>query len=283
MAFTVQDFHDLVRLLAEHPEWRDELRRLVLVEDMLHLPRLVRELGEQTRLLAEAQQRTEARLEALTARLEVLTARVDALAEAQRRTEARLEALTARVDALAEAQRQTEQRLAELAARTERSFGEVWKEIHDLKERFDRDIGHLKGTDLERFYRERAHAYFGRLLERLRVLSSEALDRLTAEALRQGRLTWDERTDVLLADVVAQGRLVSTGQEAYLVVEISWGVGPDDVERAHRRAGVLQRVVGLAVPAVAGRSITPEARELAEKLGVVRVTDGALEAMLPRG
>ena len=103
MAFTVQDFHDLVRLLAEHPEWRDELRRLVLAEDLLHLPRLVRELGEQTRCLAEAQQRTETRLEALTTRVEALTERVDALAEAQRRTEARLEAL-------AEAQQQTEQR-----------------------------------------------------------------------------------------------------------------------------------------------------------------------------
>ncbi|MEM2156787.1 MAG: hypothetical protein QXQ05_09530, partial [Candidatus Jordarchaeales archaeon] len=58
--------------------------------------------------LAEAQRRTEERLEQLAAR-------VDQLAEAQRRTEERLEQLAARVDQLAEAQRRTEERLEQLA------------------------------------------------------------------------------------------------------------------------------------------------------------------------
>jgi hypothetical protein len=30
MAFTVSDFRDLIRLLEEHPDWRDELRRVLL-------------------------------------------------------------------------------------------------------------------------------------------------------------------------------------------------------------------------------------------------------------
>ncbi|MEM4949162.1 MAG: hypothetical protein QW392_08075, partial [Candidatus Jordarchaeales archaeon] len=80
--------------------------------------------------LAEAQRRTEERLEQLAARvdqlaeaqrrteerLEQLAARVDQLAEAQRRTEERLEQLAARVDQLAEAQRRTEERLEQLAS-----------------------------------------------------------------------------------------------------------------------------------------------------------------------
>jgi hypothetical protein len=33
MAFTVQEYLDLVRLLGEHPEWRAELRRLLLSEE----------------------------------------------------------------------------------------------------------------------------------------------------------------------------------------------------------------------------------------------------------
>ena len=264
MAFTIQDFHDLVRLLAEHPEWRAELRRLVLAEELLQLPRLVQELGEQTRRLAEAQERTDARLEALAAR-------VDALAEAQRRTEARLEALVVRVDALAEAQRQTERHLAELAESADRRFRETRAQFEDLKLRFDRDVGPLKGSDIERTYRERAPSYFGGLLQGLQVLSMERLDRLVEPALQDGRLTWEERDDLMDADVVAQGRLRSTGQGAYLVVEVAWGVGQGDVERAYRRAAILQKVTGLALAAVAGVSITPEARELAEKLGVFRV------------
>ncbi len=32
---TVNDLHDLVRLLTEHPEWQVELRRLILTDELL--------------------------------------------------------------------------------------------------------------------------------------------------------------------------------------------------------------------------------------------------------
>jgi hypothetical protein len=63
MAFTVKDFRDLVRLLEQHPEWRAELRQLLLTEEILTLPQVVRELAEEVRLLVEAQRRAEERLE----------------------------------------------------------------------------------------------------------------------------------------------------------------------------------------------------------------------------
>jgi len=75
------------------------------------------ELAERVEQLAEAQRKTEERLNELTERLNSLTARVDQLAEAQRKTEERLNELTERVDRLAEAQRKTEERLNELAER----------------------------------------------------------------------------------------------------------------------------------------------------------------------
>lgn len=109
------------------------------------------------------------------------------------------------------------------------------------------------------------------------MLAGHEVDRLLEAAVARDAITWAERDDVLKADLVARGRLRSTGQEAYLVVEVSWGVGTEDVERAHRRAGRLQKATGLALAAVAGVSILPEARQLAETLGVIRVTDGVLE------
>ncbi|MCX7753781.1 MAG: hypothetical protein N2117_00865 [Anaerolineales bacterium] len=72
MAFQVTDYHDLMRLLYQHPEWQQELRQLLLTKDILELPVVVREL-------AEAQRRTEQR--------------VEELAQAQQRTEQRLEML----------------------------------------------------------------------------------------------------------------------------------------------------------------------------------------------
>src|SRR5262249_61466450 len=80
MAFTVQDFHDLVALLTQHPEWRAEIRRLVLTEELLALPQIVRDL-------AEAQQRTEQQVAQLTQQVAQLTQQVAQIVEAQRRTE----------------------------------------------------------------------------------------------------------------------------------------------------------------------------------------------------
>lgn len=44
MPFTVEEFRDLVRLLEERPEWREELRRLVLTPELLALPEQIAEL-----------------------------------------------------------------------------------------------------------------------------------------------------------------------------------------------------------------------------------------------
>jgi hypothetical protein len=44
MAFTVEEFHDLIRLLHERPDWRDDLRRVVLTDSLLNLPNVVADL-----------------------------------------------------------------------------------------------------------------------------------------------------------------------------------------------------------------------------------------------
>ncbi|MDW8351394.1 MAG: hypothetical protein RML99_05745, partial [Anaerolineae bacterium] len=62
MAIGITEFRELVSALYEHPEWREELRRLVLTDEILGLPRVVRELAEALRELAEAQRRTDQRL-----------------------------------------------------------------------------------------------------------------------------------------------------------------------------------------------------------------------------
>lgn len=41
MPFTVEEFRDLVRILEERPEWRGELRRLALTDELLSLPEQV--------------------------------------------------------------------------------------------------------------------------------------------------------------------------------------------------------------------------------------------------
>ncbi|MBI4670460.1 MAG: hypothetical protein HY741_02160 [Chloroflexi bacterium] len=116
MAFTVNDFSDLLRLLAEHPRWQTELRNLLLHDDFLALPQIVREL-------ADAQRRTEQRVEELAEAQRRTEQRVEELADAQRRTEQR-------VEELADAQRRTEQRVEELA-QAQRALGQAFGQLQN--------------------------------------------------------------------------------------------------------------------------------------------------------
>ena len=231
----VEDFQDLIRLLQARPEWRADLRRVVLTDELLALPEQVARLQVETdrrfHELAEAQRRTEER--------------VAALAEAQNRTNEQIAALTRVVYALTE-------------------------DVRVLKI----DVGDLKGDNLERRYREKAPAYFGRLVRRMHVLSAEELAGLLEDAVEQGQLTDAEKDEAILTDVVVRGRYQGSGAEVYLVIEVSWGVGVHDVERAVQRAAVLGKLGIPALPVVAGKAVTAQAEQLAHEQHVWQVIDG---------
>ena len=231
MAFTVEEFRDLLRLLEERPEWRAELRRAILTDELLGLPELVR-------ALVEAQRRTEERLTRVDEQLAML-------AEAQRRTEVQM-------TALAEAQRRTEARMDVMSI----------------------DLAELKGDSLERRYRERGPAYFARLVRRPRVLAVQEMLDLLEPVVERGELSAEEVDEAALADMVVQGRRREDNAGVYLVVEVSWGVGPYDVERAAHRAELLRRAGLLAMPVVAGKAVMPEVARRARELQVWQVTDG---------
>jgi hypothetical protein len=259
MPFQVEEFRDLIRLLAERPEWRAELRQLVLTDELLTLPELVRALAEGQRQLVEAQTRTEERLQ----RLETA---VVGLVEAQTRTEERLQRLETAVTALAEAQGLLERRVTDLTAA-----------LHTLSDHVGTltvDVGELKGDSLERRYRERAPAYFARLVRRTRLVSGEELAGLLEGAVTQQLLSEEEAEQVGLADLILHGRRRADDRDVYLVVEVSWGVGPHDVERAAARAALLDKAGLPAMPVVAGKSVTRDAVALARTLAVWQVTDG---------
>ncbi|MDR7568158.1 MAG: hypothetical protein QN143_07280 [Armatimonadota bacterium] len=272
MAFTVRDLKDLLALLEQHPEWKSALRASLLGEEVLRLPEVVRELaGEvralagEVRALAEAQRRTDERLEELASQ-------VRALAEAQRRTDERLEELASQVRVLAEAQRRTDERLEELAKEVQ-ALAKAQRRTESRVDTLDTRVADLLGRDLERQYRERAFAYFQRILKAIRPVEPVTLQRVLDDAVGAGRITEEEKDDLLLADVLVLGR--HQGEEAYLVAEVSGLVGAHDVERAARRAEVLRRATEKpTLAAVAGHHMEDAAEAEARVLGVWRVLDG---------
>jgi hypothetical protein len=259
VAFTVEDFHDLIELLAQHPEWRAELRRYVLSDDLLALPDLVRQL-------IEAQTRAEARLDRLESA-------VQALIEAQTRAEARLDRLESAVQALVEAQTRAESRLERVENRLER--------VENRLERLDDRVGKLDGKMLEIDYARKGPSYFSPIARRLRVVEPGPLADLLDDAVDAGQLTEEERRAILLADVVLTGRMRSGGQDVYLAVEVSVGIGIHDVERAAVRAAYLEKLGRPVLPVVAGERINDEAAAIAQARGVWYVEGGHVTA--PQG
>ena len=215
--------------------------------------------------LAEAQQRTEQRLERLEGVVTALAEaqqrteqRLEALAEAQQRTEQRLERLEEVVTALAEAQQRTEQRLEQLAAHQAR-----------MQITLDKHTGYF----LEGHYRTRPYAYLGRVLRRARTVAFEDLE----DALEH-QLADDEVGELMRVDVIVRGRPKTRPEvpEVWVAIEVSATVDRYDVERAQRRAALLRRAGYRAVPAVAGEAATRGGEESARTGPVVLLQDGAI-------
>jgi hypothetical protein len=217
MPFTVEEFRDLIRLLEQQPEWREDLRRLLLTQELLDLPNVMRDLAASQRQMSQD-------LDRLTAAQQQLIAQVATLAEVQ-------------------------QRLVD-------------------------DVGHLKGQGLEVRYERFAPAYFRPIILRAHTLTPDERAALVETAVDRGQLSDTEAHQLLLADLLVRGRRRDDAREVYLVVEVSWGIGHDDVDRAYERAALLARTGSEAIPVVAGDWAPHEVQEHARANQVWQVTDG---------
>jgi len=339
MAFTVQDFEDLLRLLDERPEWLEALRQRVFTSELVEVPRLMREIAEsqartqqvleafgqrldqrdqQIDELAQLMKQLALRVDEIARQLEQLTRRVDALAQRVEEIAEQLAQLTRRVDALAERVDQLTQRVDALAQRVEEiaeqlaqltrrvdalaqrveeiaaQLAQLTRRVDALTERVDqlaqqveqltkqmnemarqfaqyrRDTDQLKGMMLEMRYAQRPYAYFKDFIRRARTLSVDEL----YDLLEGLNLTEAEVRDVVECDALIFGRDPEDGKPTYLLLEASWTVDLEDVERASRRAALLSRAGLTVVPVVAGYAARPNILEEAARRNVRCVFDG---------
>ena len=230
MPFTVEDFHDLVRLLDERPQWRAEMRRVVLSDEYLAVPEQIAELRRE---VAELRRDTERNFDRVHGRLDRLTGDVE-----------------------------------QLKGDVEQLKGDV--------EQLKGDVGQLKGENLERRYRERAHAYFGRLIRKVHVLTPEELSALLDDAEDRGVLSESDRHAVAWADLIVSGRWRAADRSVMVLAEISSVVDRSDVRRAADRAAALAKLGTPVVPVVAGASVTERAADLARSRNVWQMLDGRI-------
>jgi chaperonin cofactor prefoldin len=259
MAISLADVQEMMGLLREHPQVRAQFQMLVvppelimLTERVSQLAVRVEQLAAHVTQLAEAQLRTEHRL--------------DQLAEAQRRTEERLEQLiarvdqlTVRVDQLAEAQRRTEERLERLEATVQ----VLVEQVRDLVTWQRGEAGHRAGERYERAIIKRAPALFrgGQGGATDQPLVQQHISQLLIAGSAIDVLS--DEDDPFLAD------LIWWKGDQYAVVEASLQVNGRDITRAARRANTIRRAGVRVIGIVIGEEwADPAAREQARALEV---------------
>lgn len=222
MAFTMNELREMFRILEEHPEYRAQLRRLLLTDQILELPAVVQEL-----------------------------------AEAQRRTEQRVEALAEQVATLAEAQRRMEEQLVELAAAQRRTE----QTLERLVEWQQGEAGRREGERYERRIVVRAPNLFlggeggapGEPDVRRRLIQ-------WLHPFYQSGRAPEPAADPFLADLIWW-----KGNEV-VIVEVSQKVNAQDIRRARQRADTLREVGVNVTPVVIGEEwATPESQTLAQQ------------------
>ena len=271
MAITVNDLHDLIKLLEEQPEWRAEIRRVLLTSDLLQLPELVREIADLQRQhgreiadirsniaqIVEIQRRHSQILEQNSRHIEKVEQQIAELTEIQRRHSQILEQNSRHIE-------KVEQQIAELT--------EIQRRHSQILEENSRQIAELvRGDELLRESlrqlvdwqrgeagRRQGEQYEQFILRRATYLFAGGEGGSPAEReVRNALGTWlkplyrdgydiDAGSDPFLADVIWQKG------DRVLVVEVSLKVDSEDVNRARQRADTLRRVGVDATPVVIG-------------------------------
>jgi uncharacterized phage infection (PIP) family protein YhgE len=266
--------------------WEEiERQRTVTREEFNELKEIVRDISENLKGLAQAQRRTEERLNELSER-------VNQLAEAQRKTEERLNQLAVRVDQLAEAQRRTEERLNELAERmnqltvrvdqlaeaqrrTEERLNELTERVNQLAEaqrRTEKEIEKLtKGLDsLRKEVGGLAHTVGYRLEDEAIKALPELLKR-DAGVEVVGRLKRDyieiAPGKYIEVNIWGTGRI--NGEEYIIVGEARSQLKKGDVDEFIKKVNAIKRYIPKEqIKILVTYQTSPIVRKYAEEKGI---------------
>ena len=270
---TINNIQDLIQLLRDQPHWADELRGILLSEELRDLPAAVRDLAQAVRDSAD---RTSQRLAALESVAEVLPERTQAVERKVDGLQTQVDALGTKVDGL---QTQVDA-LGTKVDGLDTKVDALGTKVDGLQTQVDGlgtttdtltgHMNHLRGAEYERRAESRAlhrtQTQMGFLQPRivmgprsgLQPVFSSALARARAAAAREQRplpeLT--EQNNFLHADIIVADMGDPDTRErrnppvAYALFEASITADGDDGRRAVDRARTLAQT--MVVPVTPG-------------------------------
>jgi cell division protein FtsB len=278
--YKIETFEDLLKALKEKPEWLEELRRIILTEELIALPQRFHTFVEhEFKPLKQKVDKIEQDVAVLKEDVAILKEDVAILKKDVAVLKEDVAVLKKDVAVLKEDVAILKKDVAVLkedVAVLKEDVAVLKQDVailkHEIKVLKD-DVANLKGDNFERKVREKAPAYFGRLIKRCRTMSLEDLADYLEEAVEKGIITEEEKNSALNIDVVVTGFLkTDKDKRVVLAGEVSVKVDRIDVERAYERASVIGKALGLpAIAVVIGEEETEGALTRADELGVVLI------------
>ena len=287
---SIATVEDLVRVLDEHPQWREAVRTRLLTRELLELPQRLadfaattdrrfkavdQQFAELNRNLAEFIANTDRRFEAAAQQFEELRRQLaESAANTDRRFEAAAQQSAELRRQLAESIANTDRRFAELRrqlaesiANTDRRFAELRRQLAEstanTNRQFDKlrtEIGPIKAAHAATSARAEADL----MAEERGLTFVEFVEPKERWAMARGSDTGDISREELLsfrrADIVIRAA-DPDGAECYVAVEVSYTANGRDTKRAQRNARFLTRFTGQrADPVVASLQIDDRIR-----------------------
>ena len=240
----IETFEDILAAMEKNPRLQAAMRQHVLDQEFLQLPAIVRELqqavAQLTQLVREYIAATDARLEQIEARLERIEDDVAELKTGQARLEGRFDHLEGRFD------------------RMEGRF-----------DRLEGQFNQFRGENYEARVQSQAVSYaivqmgFSNPYVSRPVNAGNApqFNSVLQQALSNDSITKDQAMDLCNADLI-----ISADDNQHLVAEISITASTTDIERAVRRAGIMESATGGACkPAIIAQDVpAPQSEEVKE-------------------
>ncbi len=125
---------------------------------------------------------------------------------------------------------------------------------------------------LEAWYRDRATAVFGHVLDKAKIISPGDL----RSFWKDGVISEEEWRDIRRLDLLIEG-IDDAGNRHRAAVEISFRADAGDLERAVRRAAVIARTGTPCWPVVATTEVGPEMGDLVRGRAAALLRDGDVE------
>ena len=254
---------ELIKEIRENPETREEVRRLILTDELLALPPVVEEIAK-----------TQSQIATLLARMDARQDRMDAR---QDRMESSIEGIRSDVGKV----QSDVGKLQSDVGKLQSDVGEIRSDVGKLQS----DVGEIrsdmkvvKGASLESYLHVQMSSRAANLFDLRRISivrgplvadPTHDFENSVAKALNEGVIAQTQSDRIFNTDLIVRGQDRKSRVTTYVAVEAAFTVGPDDIRKVEASSLALKAVFpeGNVRGAVYGVNISDNVKQMAESIG----------------